>query len=62
MYLFFIYTLSTIYYVFGFFFFRKNYVPPTLEEGFTEIVKINFIPRFLSEKDQELYEMYLLEN
>ncbi|XP_043494941.1 uncharacterized protein F21D5.5 isoform X2 [Polistes fuscatus] len=42
--------------------YMKNYVPPTLEEGFTEIVKINFIPRFLSEKDKELYEMYLLEN
>ncbi|XP_015191439.1 PREDICTED: uncharacterized protein F21D5.5 isoform X2 [Polistes dominula] len=42
--------------------YMKNYVPPTLEEGFTEIVKINFIPRFLSERDKELYEMYLLEN
>ncbi|KAI4503715.1 hypothetical protein M0802_001118 [Mischocyttarus mexicanus] len=42
--------------------YMKNYVAPTLEEGFTEIVKINFTPRFLSKKDQELYEMYLLEN
>ncbi|XP_046824557.1 uncharacterized protein F21D5.5 isoform X2 [Vespa crabro] len=42
--------------------YMKNYVPPTLEEGFTELVKINFIPRFFSERDKELYEMYLLEN
>ncbi|KAL2715400.1 uncharacterized protein V1478_015098 [Vespula squamosa] len=42
--------------------YMKNYIPPTLEEGFTELVKINFVPRFFSEKDQELYEMYLLEN
>lgn len=42
--------------------YMKNYVPPSLEEGLKEIVKINFIPRFPSEKDRELYEMYLLEN
>jgi bifunctional polynucleotide phosphatase/kinase len=42
--------------------FRKNYVPPTLMEGFQEIVEINFIPKFHSEQDRTLYEMYLLES
>lgn len=42
--------------------YMKTYTEPTLDEGFTEILKINFIPRFLSETDRELYEMYLLEN
>lgn len=41
---------------------RKNYVPPTLEEGFKEIVEINFIPNFRNEQNRKLYEMYLLEN
>lgn len=41
---------------------RKNYVPPTLEEGFKEIVEINVIPNFRNEQDRKLYEMYLLEN
>ncbi|XP_011635937.1 uncharacterized protein F21D5.5 isoform X1 [Pogonomyrmex barbatus] len=40
----------------------KNYVPPTLEEGFKEIVEINFVPNFNNEKDRRLYEMYLLES
>ncbi|XP_072762871.1 uncharacterized protein F21D5.5 isoform X1 [Anoplolepis gracilipes] len=42
--------------------YMKNYVPPTLEEGFKEIVEINFIPNFHNEQDRKLYEMYLLEN
>ncbi|KAM0728010.1 Bifunctional polynucleotide phosphatase/kinase [Formica fusca] len=42
--------------------YMKNYVPPTLEEGFKEIVEINFIPSFRNEQDRKLYEMYLLEN
>jgi len=41
---------------------RKNYVPPTLEEGFKEIVEINVIPNFRNEQNRKLYEMYLLEN
>ncbi|XP_020297314.1 uncharacterized protein F21D5.5-like [Pseudomyrmex gracilis] len=42
--------------------YAKNYVPPTLEEGFKEIVEINFIPKFNNKEDQKLYEMYLVES
>ncbi|XP_046472351.1 uncharacterized protein F21D5.5 isoform X1 [Neodiprion pinetum] len=41
--------------------YRKNFKPPTMDEGFTEIVKINFVPKFKNEKDKKLYQMYLLE-
>lgn len=40
---------------------RKNYVAPSLEEGYKEIVEINFVPKFTNEQHQRLYEMYLLE-
>ncbi|CAL7941007.1 unnamed protein product [Xylocopa violacea] len=39
----------------------KNYQEPNLEEGFTEIVHVPFVPKFSTEKDQQLYELYLLE-
>ncbi|XP_025156927.1 uncharacterized protein F21D5.5 isoform X2 [Harpegnathos saltator] len=42
--------------------YAKNYVPPSLEEGYKEIVEINFVPKFLNEEDQRLYEIYLLED
>ncbi|XP_032678130.1 uncharacterized protein F21D5.5 isoform X2 [Odontomachus brunneus] len=42
--------------------YMKNYVTPSLEEGYKEIVEINFVPKFLNEQDQRLYEMYLLES
>ncbi|KAG7197053.1 hypothetical protein KM043_017582 [Ampulex compressa] len=40
----------------------KSYVSPTLDEGFEEIVYVNFIAKFHTKEDQRLYEMYLLEN
>ncbi|XP_031619990.1 uncharacterized protein F21D5.5 [Contarinia nasturtii] len=40
--------------------YKKNYQDPTKEEGFTEIVRINFVPKFNDEQDKWLYEMYLL--
>ncbi|XP_016837662.1 uncharacterized protein F21D5.5 isoform X1 [Nasonia vitripennis] len=40
--------------------YRKNFTPPSEDEGFSEIVKINFVPHFKSEEDRRLYEMYLL--
>ncbi|XP_015114383.1 uncharacterized protein F21D5.5 isoform X3 [Diachasma alloeum] len=39
----------------------KNFVEPSMDEGFSEIVKINFVPKFQTEKERELYTMYLLE-
>lgn len=39
----------------------KNYQQPSLDEGFTEIVAINFVPKFQNEEHQQLYQMYLLE-
>ncbi|XP_014467773.1 PREDICTED: uncharacterized protein F21D5.5 [Dinoponera quadriceps] len=42
--------------------YAKNYVPPSLEEGYKEIVEVNFVPKFSDEQDQRLYEMYLLES
>ncbi|XP_044021151.1 uncharacterized protein F21D5.5 isoform X2 [Aphidius gifuensis] len=39
----------------------KNFVPPTIDEGFEEIIKINFFPNFDTDKDRQLYQMYLLE-
>ncbi|XP_043482913.1 uncharacterized protein F21D5.5 isoform X2 [Leptopilina heterotoma] len=40
----------------------KNFKVPSLEEGFKEVVKINFVPKFQSDEHRKLYEMYLLEN
>ncbi|XP_066602863.1 uncharacterized protein F21D5.5 [Prorops nasuta] len=42
--------------------FMKNYVAPSLDEGFKEIISVNFIPHFLKDEDRTLYEMYLLEH
>lgn len=42
--------------------YKKNYVEPKLEEGYTEIVRINFVPKFENERDKMLYEMYLLSS
>ena len=41
--------------------YRKNYVPPNQDEGFNEIIKINFVPRFTNNEHRKIYEMYLLE-
>ncbi|KAK0159599.1 hypothetical protein PV327_010695 [Microctonus hyperodae] len=39
----------------------KNYVEPSVTEGFKDIVRVNFIPKFTSDELRQLYEMYLLE-
>lgn len=41
--------------------FAKKYVPPQKTEGFTEIVTVNFVPKFKDPKLEELYRMFLLE-
>ncbi|ORX39476.1 PNK3P-domain-containing protein [Piromyces finnis] len=39
-------------------FYNSNYVKPTLDEGFEEIKKINFIPTFDNKKQEEEYYNY----
>jgi bifunctional polynucleotide phosphatase/kinase len=41
--------------------FKNKYQEPKLEEGFDEILKINFVPKFPSEELKTLYTMFLLE-
>lgn len=42
--------------------YKKHYKHPTLEEGFTEIVRLNFVPKFRDENDKYLYGLYLLSS
>lgn len=42
--------------------YRKNYQEPESGEGFTEIVTVDLIPKFTSEKDRLLYCMHLVSN
>lgn len=39
--------------------YRKNYQEPDLDEGFTEIVRVNFVPSFQDEREKSLYELFL---
>lgn len=41
--------------------YKSKYVEPTLKEGFEEIVKVNFVPKFRTTKEETLYKMFLLE-
>lgn len=40
--------------------FKKNFDEPSMDEGFREIVRVNFVPEFKNEREKCLYEMYLL--
>ncbi|KAL3859647.1 hypothetical protein ACJMK2_009861 [Sinanodonta woodiana] len=40
---------------------KKQYKPPELKEGFSEIVKVNFVPHFSNPDHQTLYCQFLLE-
>lgn len=42
--------------------YKKNSEEPTLDEGFTDIVYVNLIPKFKDEREKCLYEMYLLSS
>lgn len=41
--------------------YKKNYVEPSKKEGFTEIVRVNFVPKFKNAEEETLYQMYLVE-
>jgi bifunctional polynucleotide phosphatase/kinase len=43
------------------FLYRKKYEEPSQAEGFSAVVKINFIPKFNDPALDRLYKMYLLE-
>lgn len=38
---------------------RSSYEEPSCDEGFEEIVKVNFIPKFKDDKVKELYMQFL---
>ncbi len=40
---------------------RNKYEEPTMAEGFTEIVRVNFVAHFKSADEEALYTSYLLE-
>jgi bifunctional polynucleotide phosphatase/kinase len=41
--------------------YKKNYVEPSKKEGFNEIIRVNFLPKFPSSDYETLYKMYLVE-
>lgn len=41
--------------------YKSKYVEPTLQEGFQDIVKVNFVPHFKNNSDEKMYRMFLLE-
>ncbi|CAG5117594.1 unnamed protein product [Candidula unifasciata] len=40
---------------------KKKYEEPSMTEGFTEIVNVNFVPRFSSREEEATYRKFLLE-
>lgn len=40
---------------------KKRYVAPTLDEGFTEIVRVHFKAQFVNKQLENLYKLYLNE-
>ena len=44
---------------FGWYFDRSSYEEPNHDEGFDEIIKVNFIPKFKDENVKELYMQFL---
>ncbi|XP_049543987.1 uncharacterized protein F21D5.5 [Anopheles darlingi] len=41
--------------------YKSKFQPPALSEGYKEIVKVKFVPKFSSPADEQLYRMFLLE-
>ncbi|XP_058130643.1 uncharacterized protein F21D5.5 [Anopheles ziemanni] len=42
-------------------FYKSKFQEPKVEEGYKEIVKVQFVPKFTASTDEQLYRMYLLE-
>lgn len=41
--------------------YKNKYVEPNVKEGFDEVIRVNFVPKFDDDERQTLYKMYLLE-
>ena len=41
--------------------YKKSFERPVVEEGFSEIVHVPFVPNFVGDDSKKLYSMYLLE-
>ena len=41
--------------------YKNKYKEPSIDEGFNEILKINFVPKFSLEQHRQIYFMHLLE-
>ncbi|KAB0790081.1 hypothetical protein PPYR_15599 [Photinus pyralis] len=41
--------------------YKKNYEEPIVEEGFNEIVNVDFVPKFDNDDHEKLYKMFLLD-
>ncbi|CAO1359038.1 unnamed protein product [Diamesa serratosioi] len=41
--------------------YKSKYQEPDKKEGFTDIVKVNFVPKFSRKEHEELYKMHLIE-
>ncbi len=44
-----------------FYSYRNKYMEPSTKEGFDEIAKVNFVPKFKNDKERQLYSMFLME-
>lgn len=41
--------------------YKSKYKEPELSEGFAEVVRVNFVPKFKSDNDKKLYQLYHLD-
>lgn len=41
--------------------YKKNFHEPTKKEGFSEVIRVNFVPKFKDSESETLYKMYLVE-
>ncbi|XP_055546617.1 uncharacterized protein F21D5.5-like [Wyeomyia smithii] len=42
--------------------YKSRYQQPSTKEGFSEVVEVNFVPKFHSEAEEKLYKLYLMES
>lgn len=42
--------------------FRQKYVEPNDKEGFSEIIRVNFVPQFKDDRQAAVYKTYLLDS